>query len=492
LNQALFAELAAQGEVKLVGTDSASWLGVPLKMSGRTIGVMVVQDYENDNRYSEREKDFLASIATQVALVIERKRAEEALRESEGHYRTIFEGVQDAIFVESLDGRILMVNERACEMFGYSQAEFLTKTVSDLVPAGHPTLSVNESDFALSTEPRETVNQRANGEIFPIEISGRVQVINGEQVLLVVVRDITERKQVEEELKRSHSLLHAALESTADGILVVESNGEISNFNQKFLELWRIPLSLAEQRDDGLLLQFVLSQLKDPSAFRSKVEALYQSPEETSFDELEFQDGRIFERYSQPQQVGSAVVGRVWSFRDITERKKAEMALLESNDRFRTLFEASPDAIVLIDPHDDWPIIDCNTAACQMNGYTREELVGQPVDIFNLRPSDVEGRGEYLESIRQAGVLHFEEFHQRKDGSVIAVDVSTSLITFGTRELVLGIDRDITERKHAENQLRFEKERFDSITAAVPGIICSLRRRPDGSTCMPFARRPAA
>ena len=136
-----------QGEVELVGTNSASWLGVPLKTSERTIGVMAVQDYENPNRYSERDTDFLTSIAAQIALSIEHREAGMALRESEEHYRTIFEGVQDAIFVESIDGKILMVNERACEMFGYSQAEFLTKTVADLVPEGHPILMTGGDKF---------------------------------------------------------------------------------------------------------------------------------------------------------------------------------------------------------------------------------------------------------------------------------------------------------------------------------------------------------
>ena len=203
LTQQTFEELVAHGEVKLVGTDSASWLGIPLKTSGRTIGVMAVQDYENENRYSERDKEFLASIATQVALVIEHKQAEEALRESDEHYRTIFEGVQDAIFVESLDGRILMVNQRACEMFGYSQAEFLTKTVADLFPPAQSILMEAGAEGLMSSEPRESANLRANGEVFPIEISGRVQVINGEQVLLVVVRDITERKRSEDLLRES-------------------------------------------------------------------------------------------------------------------------------------------------------------------------------------------------------------------------------------------------------------------------------------------------
>ena len=229
LSQTSFDELAEKGEVKLIGTDSASWLGVPLKTSGRTIGVIAVQDYENNNRYSEHDRDFLASIAAQVALAIERKQAEEALRESEEHYRTIFEGVQDAIFVESLDGKILMVNERACEMFGYSQAEFLTKTVADIVPPGSSILSANEAAGPLSNEPRESYNLRATGEIFPIEISGRVQVINDERVLLIVVRDITERKRAEA-AEREQRILAQALLDTAKTLNSTLDYGEVLDY----------------------------------------------------------------------------------------------------------------------------------------------------------------------------------------------------------------------------------------------------------------------
>jgi PAS domain S-box-containing protein len=327
LTQMQFAEMIARDEVRLVGTNSASWLGVPLKTSERVIGVMAVQDYENPERYSERDRDFMESIATQVAMAIEHKEAGLALRESEEHYRAIFEGVQDAIFVESIDGRVLMVNERACEMFGYSRAEFVTKTVADLVPKDCPIITAEEIDAIQPLAPRVTFNQRANGEIFPIEISGRLQVINDETMLLVVVRDIT-------------------------------------------------------------------------------------------------------------------------------ERKRAEAALMESITRFRTLFEASPDAILLLDPADNWSIVDCNTSTCQMNGYSREELIGQSIDILNVAPNKPFERTEYLEKIRGQDILRYETTHRRKDGSIIAVEVSTSLIRFGKRDIVLGIDRDITERKKSEMEVR--------------------------------------
>ena len=487
LTQQAFEQLAARGEVKLVGTDSASWLGIPLKTSGRTIGVMAVQDYENKNRYSERDQDFLASIATQVALVIERKQAEEALRESEEHYRTIFEGVQDAIFVESLDGRILMVNQRACEMFGYSQAEFLTKTVADLVPPGYSTLAAADTDGVITSEPRESANLRANGEVFPIEISGRIQVINGEQVLLVVVRDITERKRSEDLLRESEERFSGAFEYASIGMALVAPNGALLRVNWALC--WLLGYSETE------LLQKTFQDITHPDDLQDDLERIQR------LLVGEVDSYQMEKRYFHKQ--GHVVWGLlnvslvedyqgkpqyfISQIQDITERKKVETALIESSTQFRTLFEASPDAIVLIDPNQNWSIIDCNTAACQMNGYTREELLGQCIDIFNLTSGGPDERTGYLESIRQQGVLRFETAHRRKDGTLFTVDVSTSLIRFDTRDLILGIDRDVTERRQAENELRFEKERFESIAATVPGIICSLRMRLDGSISMPFA-----
>ena len=114
------------------------------------------------------------------------------------------------------------------------------------------------------------------------------------------------------------------LESTTDGILVIDNRGKVILFNKKFLSLWRIPESLAAKRDDHLLLEYVLSQLKDPEGFIAKVEQLYSRPEAESFDVLEFIDGRVFERFSQPQRLGNNIAGRVWSFRDVTDRRQAE------------------------------------------------------------------------------------------------------------------------------------------------------------------------
>lgn len=126
------------------------------------------------------------------------------------------------------------------------------------------------------------------------------------------------------ELKKTLSLLNATIESTRDGILVVDLTGKIISFNKKFVDMWHIPLYIMDSRDDSAAISFAMNQLKDPDIFIKKVQELYAQPDAESNDLLQLRDGRIFERYSRPQRIEGECVGRVWSFHDITTRKRAE------------------------------------------------------------------------------------------------------------------------------------------------------------------------
>jgi len=173
---------------------------------------------------------------------------------------------------------------------------------------------------------------------------------------------------------------------------------------------------------------------------------------------------------------------------DITERKTAERALEQSETLFRALYDLSPDAVVLVDPHDSsglWPILDCNVAACRMNGYEREELIGHSVDILNVAPGTEDERADYLEGLRAIGNRKLETYHRHKDGTIFPVEVSTSLITVGERELILGLDRDITERHRVEAELMREKQYFESLVQNSPTAIVVLDNNEQITSCNP-------
>jgi PAS domain S-box-containing protein len=167
--------------------------------------------------------------------------------------------------------------------------------------------------------------------------------------------DITERKQAEEENAKSASLLSATLESTADGLLVINSDGIRTLYNQRFIEMWHIPKSLLEDSVNETMLQYVLDQMANPEDFLAKVRELYDTPAASSVDLLHFADGRVFERYSQPQRLDGKIIGRVWSFRDITERVTAEETLIrqqrsiELSNRIANVFLTSAEDEVFAD-----------------------------------------------------------------------------------------------------------------------------------------------
>ena len=151
---------------------------------------------------------------------------------------------------------------------------------------------------------------------------------------------------------------------------------------------------------------------------------------------------------------------------------KTEKQLKEVAERFRVLFENSPDAIVLIDPNDDkqeWPIIDCNTRFCEMNGFKKEELIGHSIDILHGKSEDPKVRKTYFEKLKKEGLIEMEVLHHRKDGGHVIVHVSTRLVSMLGAEIVLGIDRDITEYKHMQTQL-LQAQKLESIGSLAAGI----------------------
>jgi diguanylate cyclase (GGDEF)-like protein/putative nucleotidyltransferase with HDIG domain len=170
---------------------------------------------------------------------------------------------------------------------------------------------------------------RSQHELLVAQASIRNQ--NAELELRVHERT-AELERTNAALRVSEALARATIESTADGILVVDRDGKVAYANTRFAALWRIPDSILGTRDDDQMLRFVLDQLVDAEAFLAKVRDLYASDRE-DFDTLLFKDGRVFERYSRPLVNGTSVEGRVWSFRDATERRRTEEILRKQASR---------------------------------------------------------------------------------------------------------------------------------------------------------------
>jgi PAS domain S-box-containing protein len=166
----------------------------------------------------------------------------------------------------------------------------------------------------------------SRGRVLERDAKGRAIRVSGTNT------DITERVERERELQQSHSLQSATLEATADGILVVDLQGRIASFNRNFAQMWHMPQEILVARDDHRAQQHAIDQLRFPEAFLARVREVYARPEATSLDTLYFKDSRVVERYSSPQMLGGEVVGRVWSFRDVTVRSQAEAALGRMND----------------------------------------------------------------------------------------------------------------------------------------------------------------
>lgn len=282
--------------------------------------------------------------------ITERKRVENTLIESEHRFRKIFEESPFSILMTGKDFSILRANSSFCNMIRYSEEElklftFRNFTHPDSIP--HDEISVLRliaGEIPLYQTEKKYI--RKDGAI--IWASTTVSIIRNNkdevQFFLVMIEDITSRKKAAAELDNSVSLLKATLESTEDGLLVVDSSGKIVQFNQKFIEMWRIPDEIMVKAEDSNALEYVKNQLVNPETFLDMVKHLYNEPDSTSSDILEFTDGRFFERYSQPQKINGKSVGRVWSFRDITRRKKAEADLIaekeraQESDRLKTAF----------------------------------------------------------------------------------------------------------------------------------------------------------
>ncbi|MBN1168051.1 MAG: PAS domain S-box protein [Methanospirillaceae archaeon] len=324
-----------------------------------------------------RTENFIYPLSSDEIIVVfddvtAEKAAQEALIAANTYNRGLFEANLDPLVIICPDGFIHDVNKAFTSITGCTRDELIGTDFSgyfaepDLARAGYEKVFLNGviTDYELFILHKD-------GHCTPVLYNATIIRDESGAVtdILAVVRDITERRRYEELLirfndeleqgiqkktvelamtnraleventqrilaestiRKTLSLLNAAIESTADGILVVDRKGNVTTCNRKFADMWHIEAGIIDTADHHLIITYLADQLKDPDAYLKSVSDLNENPGRERYDMLELKDGRLFERYSIPQKIGETVIGRVWSYRDVTRHKHARDQIIAS------------------------------------------------------------------------------------------------------------------------------------------------------------------
>ncbi len=413
--------------------------------------------------------------------ITEHKRVERDLRRSEKKFRQLAETVNAAAFI--YQGRQLRyVNSQTEAITGYTREELLSMNLYDLIHPDFRSLVKNWGKFRGNLK-----NSSSKYEILVISKTGvqrwieaTVDVIKFEKKasILVTAFDISDRKLSDIELETSLSLLQATIESTADGILAVDSQGKIVTFNSKFAQMWQVPNFLLNSTYNNQILGFGINQLKYPENFIKRSKELSDIPESESFDIIDFKDGRIFERYSLPQRTGGKITGRVFSFRDVTERLRGEEALRKSEERFNLLTRATNDAVWDLDllKEELWWSEEFD----KLFGYSlnQDQSVKWEFWCGQIHPEERERVvANFNNTIAGKAEYWLEEYSFRcADGRYVFVLDRGYIIRDESGKAVraIGTMMDITERKQAEEIIRYQAV-YDQLTGLPNRILFNER-----------------
>ena len=409
--------------------------------------------------------------------------------QSEMRFRALIENSWDGLTLVNDQGKILYSSPANDRINGYAREEREGRSALDLVhPDDQSMIAAQLAEVAHRPGAVELFEYRIrskNGEWKWLEsIAHNLLEEPGVRAIVVNFRDITARKQAEEQLRLQKALLESASEASLDGIAIISKERRWLHHNQRFIEMWGITPELAADGDSRQIVDLTYQTVADPESYRANIEYLYQNMDIAQQDELHFKDGRIFDRYTGPVWAADGTIyGRIWYCRDITERRQAELALEASESRWHAVFDNAGIGIALVAVNAGEQIIQTNPALQQMLGYTAAELSGLTFAEFT-HPDDIRRDRTLYPELNEGRLdkYQIEKRYIRKDGRIFWANLTVTTLHDhrGRLPIGLGIVEDISQRKQAEEALRKNEARFRALIENSSDMVRILDR--DGRT----------
>jgi diguanylate cyclase (GGDEF)-like protein/PAS domain S-box-containing protein len=370
------------------------------------------------------------------------------IRADVSHYQLLARLVSDIILIlDAETGRVIEANRAATRAFGIPDEKLRDLAIYDLVaPSEHREVPGRLIRLRKEAMSFETEMRRADGEVFPVEVSAESTSIRDRAVVVSVLRDITERRAVRAGLRAAHAELEQLFLAVPDGVVAIALDHTITRVNKRFADmLGRDPVELVGSKCDEVLKNAECPAAGCPLVRLANEESVAEW--ETVMRTANGEERWMLIASAPVRDVDGTLTGVVEVFKDITERKRAE----EDLGIYRLLLEQAQDIILFIQM--DGRVLDANDAAIKQYGYTREELLNLTVEDIRLPGTEQLHRAQMREAYEK-GIL-FETVHRRKDGSTFPVEVSSRGVKTRGRAALLSIVRDITQRKRAEEEARY-------------------------------------
>jgi PAS domain S-box-containing protein len=399
--------------------------------------------------------------------ITERKRAEEALQLSEERFAKAFHSNPDPVsIIRQSDSIILEINDRWESVFGYIREEVIGRTAAELNLYVNPDDRLKLRDLFKEQgflREQETACLGKYGDVCHISMSAELIVISDEPCIIFLMRDITQAKRAEEALRQAEEKYHGIFEHAIEGIFQTTPDGQYITANPAMARMlgYDSPQELISSRTDIGQQQYVAPERR--SDFKRLLE------EHSVVQGFEYQayrkDGSkiwVSDNVRVVRDESGAVLYYEGFTEDITEQKRAEEGLKQSEREYRGLFENAHDAIIIFNPVEEI-VLEVNQRACEIYGFSRSEFIG--MSLKTLSKDVKHGVLQIKETLERGTFYNFETIQHRRDGTEMFLDINASLVEYKGQWAIQSINRDITERKQAEEQLKATSEHLRALSA---------------------------